>query len=90
MIRHICTLCGYEYDVEKAKQLLMTTNISVEEISRMLNFSSASYFRKILKKYSGKTPKEIRKTLRIREGDPLEIFTDREGEIILKKWLGVL
>lgn len=31
-------------------------------------------------------PKEIRKTLRIREGSPLEIFTDREGEIILKKY----
>jgi len=31
-------------------------------------------------------PKEIRRTLRIREGDPLEIFVDREGEIILKKY----
>lgn len=31
-------------------------------------------------------PKEIRRTLRIRVGDPLEIFTDREGEIILKKY----
>ena len=31
-------------------------------------------------------PKEIRRTLRIREGDPLEIFTDREGEIIFKKY----
>ena len=31
-------------------------------------------------------PKEIRKTLRVREGDPLEIFTDREGQIILKKY----
>ena len=31
-------------------------------------------------------PKEIRQTLHIREGDPLEIFTDREGEIILKKY----
>ena len=30
--------------------------------------------------------KEIRRTLRIRESDPLEIFTDREGEIILKKY----
>ncbi len=29
-------------------------------------------------------PKEIRRTLRIKEGAPLEIFTDREGEIILK------
>jgi len=31
-------------------------------------------------------PKEIRRTLRIREGDPLEIFTDRNGEVILKKY----
>ena len=31
-------------------------------------------------------PKEIRRTLRIREGDPLEIYTDREGGIILKKY----
>ena len=31
-------------------------------------------------------PKEIRRTLRIREGDPLEIYTDREGQIVLKKY----
>lgn len=31
-------------------------------------------------------PKEIRRTLHIKEGDPLEIFTDKEGEIILKKY----
>ena len=31
-------------------------------------------------------PKEIRKTLHIKEGDPLEIFTDKEGEVILKKY----
>ena len=31
-------------------------------------------------------PKEIRKTLRIREGDPLEIFTAKDGEVILKKY----
>ncbi|MDR1701120.1 MAG: stage V sporulation protein T [Lachnoclostridium sp.] len=31
-------------------------------------------------------PKEIRRTMRIREGDPLEIYTDREGGIILKKY----
>ncbi len=31
-------------------------------------------------------PKEIRRTLRIRESDPLEIFTDHEGAIILKKY----
>ena len=31
-------------------------------------------------------PKEIRRVHRIKEGDPLEIFTDKEGEIILKKY----
>lgn len=31
-------------------------------------------------------PKEIRRVLRIREGDPLEIFTDRDGEVIFKKY----
>ena len=31
-------------------------------------------------------PKEIRRTLLIREGDPLEIFTEHEGNIILKKY----
>lgn len=32
-------------------------------------------------------PKEIRRTLRIREGEPMEIFTGREGEIVLKNIL---
>jgi len=31
-------------------------------------------------------PKEIRRTMRIREGDPLEIFTDKNGEVIFKKY----
>ena len=31
-------------------------------------------------------PKEIRRTLRIREGDPLEIFTDKDGDVIFKKY----
>lgn len=31
-------------------------------------------------------PKEIRRTLRIREGDPMEIFTNHNGEVILKKY----
>lgn len=31
-------------------------------------------------------PKEIRRVLRIRESDPLEIFTNHEGAIILKKY----
>ena len=32
-------------------------------------------------------PKEIRRTLRIREGDPLELFTTRDGEVIFKKYV---
>ncbi len=31
-------------------------------------------------------PKEIRRVLRIREGDPLEIFTEKDGEVIFKKY----
>ncbi len=31
-------------------------------------------------------PKEIRRTMRIREGDPLEIFTDAGGEVVFKKY----
>lgn len=35
-------------------------------------------------------PKEIRRTQRIREGDPMEIFTNREGEIMLKKYSPIM
>lgn len=31
-------------------------------------------------------PKEIRRTMRIREGDPLEIYTNAQGEVIFKKY----
>ncbi|MGG6546735.1 UNVERIFIED_CONTAM: AbrB/MazE/SpoVT family DNA-binding domain-containing protein, partial [Prevotella sp. 15_C9] len=31
-------------------------------------------------------PKEIRKNLRIREGDPMEIYTAADGEVVLKKF----
>lgn len=46
---------------EKAVALLTTTSLSVEEISTELQFSSSSYFRKILKKHTNKTPSTIRK-----------------------------
>ena len=45
---------------EKAVRLLATTDRSVQEISDSLHFSSASYFRKILYQYTGKTPRQIR------------------------------
>ena len=31
-------------------------------------------------------PKESRRTMRIREGDPLEIYTDKDGGVIFKKY----
>ena len=34
-------------------------------------------------------PKEIRRTMRIREGDPLEIYTSNEGEVIFRKYSAV-
>ena len=42
--------------------------------------------RKVDELGSSVIPKEIRKVLRIKEGHPLEIFTDKEGEVILKKY----
>lgn len=45
---------------KKAESLLVTTDKSVQEISDLLNFSSTSYFRKILKLHTGKNPREIR------------------------------
>ena len=35
-------------------------------------------------------PKEIRRTMRLAEGTPLEIFTDREGQIILNNMRSLL
>ncbi len=34
-------------------------------------------------------PKEIRRTMRIREGDPLEIYTSSDGEVIFKKYSAI-
>lgn len=45
---------------QKSIELLTTTDKTVEEISSILNFSSASYFRKVLKKHTGETPRRIR------------------------------
>ena len=50
---------------EMAKELLVNTDMSVEEISSKLGFSSAAYFRKILNSFCGKTPREIRNSQQI-------------------------
>lgn len=45
---------------QMAVELLTTTDKTVEEISGLLRFSSAAYFRKVLRKHTGMTPKQIR------------------------------
>ena len=42
-------------------ELLLTTDKKIEEICNIINFSSSSYFRKVLKKHTGMSPREIRK-----------------------------
>ncbi len=49
-------------NINRAKELLVTTDMSVEEISENLNFSSSSYFRKIFREHTGKTPTQVRKS----------------------------
>ena len=49
---------------QKAVDMLATTDLSVQSISDALRFSSTSYFRKVLHKYTGKTPRQIRSSTR--------------------------
>ena len=46
---------------EMAAEMLSNTDLSVEEISARLGFSSAAYFRKVLHSFYGKTPRNMRK-----------------------------
>lgn len=58
-----CTPNDYRLKVKckKGTELLLTTDKSVEEISDIIGFSSASHFRRVLKSQIGLTPKEVRK-----------------------------
>ena len=51
-----------EKRIEEAKYLLRTTNLSVNEIGRIVGFSSQSYFAQSFKRALGKTPLEFRKS----------------------------
>ena len=60
-----CTVGEYinKKRVEQARKLLNTTSFSMEEISQQCGFSSASYFTKIFKRYTGITPLKFKKNL---------------------------
>ncbi len=47
----------------EAKRLLISPDLSVSEIARILNFTDNSYFTKAFKKHVGQTPEEFRKTI---------------------------
>lgn len=74
------------------KNLPITDTISISVIGnglkkeRIIKMKATGIVRRIDDLGRVVIPKEIRRTMRIREGDPLEIFTDREGEVILKKY----
>ena len=55
----------HRVQAERAVNLLISTDLSVEEIVERLEFCSASYFRKILREVTGKTPREIRSSARM-------------------------
>lgn len=57
--------CFHRLLVERAIRLLTSTDLSVEEISSRLGFCSTAYFRRILRRTVGKTPREIRRSSRV-------------------------
>ena len=61
-------------------------NLWLTERKEALHLKATGIVRRIDELGRVVIPKEIRRTLRIREGDPLEIYTDRDGEVILKKY----
>ena len=51
----------HRIQIELATSLLEATDLSVEEISDRLGFSSPAYFRAVLRKNGGKSPRDIRR-----------------------------
>ena len=61
--RFHCTVSSYinSKRVERSTELLRKTDLSMEDISQRVGFSSASYYSKIFKKHTGTTPLQYRK-----------------------------
>lgn len=77
-------------DTERIKrllhQILVLHDFDANDDGRVLDMRATGIVRRIDELGRVVIPKEIRRTLRIREGDPLEIFTDHDGEVVLKKY----
>lgn len=50
-----------QFRMEKAKQLLLNTNLTATEISKKIGFNDSNYFFRLFKKYMGVSPSELRK-----------------------------
>lgn len=64
----------------------MPNIVNQNERNDILNMKATGIVRRIDDLGRVVIPKEIRRTLRIKEGEPLEIFTSSEGEVIFKKY----
>lgn len=49
--------------MEKAQQLLLTTNLQVQEIARRCGYTDQHYFSYCFKKYCGESPNAMRRRL---------------------------
>ena len=60
---HTPVKAKHKIAVERAREMLITTDMTVEEISTKLGFGNAAYFRKIFFEETAKTPREFRKNM---------------------------
>lgn len=58
--------------LQKAKKLLLFTNLSVSEIAEKVGYSTSKYFIKLFKEYDGQTPSQYRKSTNVNEIEMLK------------------
>lgn len=88
-VRVIAVNDGYDskqYEGKTGGMDIAFRNFMYENYSRDLSIKVRSAMHSRMKKGRVVIPKEIRRVMRIREGDPLEIYTDRDGSVIFKKY----
>ena len=49
-----------EYRIDRAREMLQNTRLSVREVSTACGYSDANYFARVFKRVTGKTPSEYR------------------------------
>lgn len=80
------TICERGNFPEYNSPFLTDTNIVICKSKEIFYMKATGIVRRIDDLGRVVIPKEIRRTMRIKEGAPLEIFTDNEGGVIFKKY----